>query len=709
MYSHRAQHTSRAGTSATNAHIPRTQRTAIPSAPTRGQFTFGATPERGSITNTVVPTREPAADRPIAHVRAKRYAFQQPQSRESSGGKSKNETPKAATPNEIRRGMRRTRSIETSQSPEQAGRQLESTSGTGFSRRVPQRIGVDGRQQSESAILAGQPPTRRLRTTPSSDNLHPAPGRSVVRPNANVSVPASRTLPPRHPHASAQHNRTPLRGNGGSRTQPQTMRTGLAGSNTGNTTVVVSPAAPRSWTRRIPSSPGNADVINIGLLTTQIPYPPLSEEPSCRLDDPSNETLKSFRQNSRDLIMERESNEFLLEQINKLVDIANTSGLDLAQAREEAAEADKRAERSQRALEEQHIENEKLQKRIAALTIVIKAQSEGHFTANLAPPSPVSGQSEVTGGANYFEGNDDAAAEQEPDIGDNWRGRCANMNLAIRAAYDACDKTGMLEVDGVGAQRDRRIVEEYLNGHAGTASNLHERFLPDTAASGDSSLRKQPSLRNDEGALHRNQPTASLTNERVRRRRSNLVFAPFIRPSGRARARVSSHERTSGVGEDLYEFDSHDLLNGDDDFEEELNCERCGQLLESLHLLELDNDYYREANDKLRSNLTEVTSSHNAMVHAFQCERQRLKDIRHQKLTDAMNVAARNRAILETQQRADLEISGDSVPQHADSASCFNGERQIDGDESLFQRFDRLRIGTSNANRNFEHTTPPSM
>ncbi|PIA16354.1 hypothetical protein COEREDRAFT_92640 [Coemansia reversa NRRL 1564] len=719
MYSHKGQHTPRTGTTgtgATNSSLPRTQRV-IPSAPTRGQFTFGATPERGSNPNPALPTRDLSAGRPIAHMRAKRYALQQQQQqqqppRDLPDSKSKNKTPQAVTPNEARRGMRRTRSIETSQSPEQSERLLERISGTGFSRRIPQHIGVGGRQQSEPAVLAGQPPARRLRTAPSSENLHAAPGRVLTRPNANTPTLVARALPPRHPHSSAQHNRTLLRGNGGSRTQPQTMRTGVAGSNAGNAMVAVSPAVPRSWTHRIPSSPGNGDVNFAGSHATQIPYPPMATEAINELDAPRGLIMNSYMEKSRHLALEREANDTLLGELNKIANLAETLGQDLAQSREAAAEAEERAERSQRAFEEQHIENEKLQKKITALMTVIKAQSVGHFTEGLAPLSPVSGQTEVANSAIQLLDNEDTNAVQDPAIGDSWRDRCAHMNSTIRAAYDACGKADILGGDDEGIQRDRRIVEEYLNNHAGAAGNLRERSLSDTTTTSGTSFRTQSSSRNNEGNFIRTQPTASLTNERVRRRRSNIVFAPFIRPSGSTRARVSSHGTPSRFGEEPYEFDPHDLFNGEDDFEEVLNCERCAQLLESLHLLELDNDYYREANDKLRSNLTEVTSSHNAMVHAFQCERQRLKDIRLRKLTDAVNVAARNRAILETQQRADLEIESGhmSLSQRADSGVYHNGERQVDGDESLAQHFDcLLRIRSPNANRSPEHTPPPSM
>ncbi|KAJ2618105.1 hypothetical protein H4S08_000029 [Coemansia sp. RSA 1365] len=715
MYSHKGQRTLRTGTTGTgttNPSLPRTQRV-IPSAPTRGQFTFGATPERGSNPNTALPTRDLSSDRPIAHMRAKRYALQQQQQpRDLPDNKCKSKTPQVATPNEARRGMRRTRSIETSQSPEQSERLLERISGTGFSRRIPQHIGVGGKQQSEPAILAGQPPARRLRTAPSSENLHATPGRVVTRPNANTPTLAARALPPRPPHGSSQHNRTPLRGNGGSRAQPQTMRTGIAGGNAGNTMVAVSPAAPKSWTHRIPASPGSGDVTFAGSHATQIPYPPMATDAINELDAPRGLIMNSYMEKSRHLALEREANDTLLGELNKIANLAETLGQDLAQSREAAAEAEERAERNQRALEEQHIENEKLQKKITALMTIIKAQSEGHFTESLAPLSPVSGQSETANGAIQLSGNEDTGAGQDPDIGDNWRDRCAHMNSTIRAAYDACGKADALSGDDEGAQRDRRIVEEYLSSHAGAAGSLRERSLSDTTTAGGNSFRAQSSSRNNEGNFLRTQPIASLTNERVRRRRSNLVFAPFIRPSGSTRARVPSHEPSSRFGEEPYEFDPRDLFNGEDDFEEVLNCERCAQLLESLHLLELDNDYYREANDKLRSNLSEVTSSHNAMVHAFQCERQRLKDIRLRKLTDAVNVAARNRAILETQQRADLEIENGhmSLSQHADSSVYLNSEQQVDGDESLAQRFDRLlRIRSPNANRNPEHTPPPSM
>ncbi|KAJ2363588.1 hypothetical protein H4S01_004225, partial [Coemansia sp. RSA 2610] len=85
-------------------------------------------------------------------------------------------------------------------------------------------------------------------------------------------------------------------------------------------------------------------------------------------------------------------------------------------------------------------------------------------------------------------------------------------------------------------------------------------------------------------------------------------------------------------------------------------CERCDQLLESLQTVQLDNDYYREANARLRDSLSDTVSRHNAMVRVFERERTRRRERRAQELADASHVAARDRAQLNAQHRAELGI-----------------------------------------------------
>ncbi|KAJ2856297.1 hypothetical protein J3B02_001674 [Coemansia erecta] len=85
------------------------------------------------------------------------------------------------------------------------------------------------------------------------------------------------------------------------------------------------------------------------------------------------------------------------------------------------------------------------------------------------------------------------------------------------------------------------------------------------------------------------------------------------------------------------------------------SCARCAQLLDTMQLLEVDNDYYREANAKLRDNITDVVSRHNALVRFFEKERQQRRDAKALALAEATRAAAHERAMIEAQQRARLE------------------------------------------------------
>ncbi|KAJ2910293.1 hypothetical protein GGI21_001014 [Coemansia aciculifera] len=105
---------------------------------------------------------------------------------------------------------------------------------------------------------------------------------------------------------------------------------------------------------------------------------------------------------------------------------------------------------------------------------------------------------------------------------------------------------------------------------------------------------------------------------RVKRRRSSMLFADLMLPSGGGPAMTSSGA-----------------------------CERCGQLAESMQCLEADNDYYREANRKLRDAVNDTTSRHNALVRIFEVERARRREIHAAGLAEASRQATHDRMMLE--------------------------------------------------------------
>ncbi|KAJ1676710.1 hypothetical protein EV182_007644, partial [Spiromyces aspiralis] len=77
------------------------------------------------------------------------------------------------------------------------------------------------------------------------------------------------------------------------------------------------------------------------------------------------------------------------------------------------------------------------------------------------------------------------------------------------------------------------------------------------------------------------------------------------------------------------------------------DCPRCRQLLASLKFLEIDNDYYREANQRLRDQVEDAVSRHNALVRLFERERNRRRERRAQGIINearAKVVASANRS-----------------------------------------------------------------
>ncbi|KAJ2808675.1 hypothetical protein H4S07_003366 [Coemansia furcata] len=109
---------------------------------------------------------------------------------------------------------------------------------------------------------------------------------------------------------------------------------------------------------------------------------------------------------------------------------------------------------------------------------------------------------------------------------------------------------------------------------------------------------------------------------RSSRRRSSMLFADLVLPSGGGHAMV-------GAGGP---------------------CERCSQLAETMQNLEADNDYYRDANRKLRDAVNDSTSRHNALVRIFEVERARRREIHAASLAEASRAATRERAMLDAEE-----------------------------------------------------------
>ncbi|KAJ2881857.1 hypothetical protein H4R27_003807 [Coemansia aciculifera] len=124
------------------------------------------------------------------------------------------------------------------------------------------------------------------------------------------------------------------------------------------------------------------------------------------------------------------------------------------------------------------------------------------------------------------------------------------------------------------------------------------------------------------GDVQPQHPSYAHEEMRASRRRSSMLFADLMLPSG------GGHTMAGAGGP----------------------CERCEQLAETMQNLEADNDYYRDANRKLRDAVNDTTSRHNALVRIFEVERARRREIHAAGLAEASRAATHERAMLDAEE-----------------------------------------------------------
>ncbi|KAJ1823331.1 hypothetical protein LPJ60_001619 [Coemansia sp. RSA 2675] len=118
-------------------------------------------------------------------------------------------------------------------------------------------------------------------------------------------------------------------------------------------------------------------------------------------------------------------------------------------------------------------------------------------------------------------------------------------------------------------------------------------------------------------------PHARDEEMRASRRRSSMLFADLVLPSG-----GGDYATMGACGP----------------------CERCEQLTETTQSLEADNDYYRDANRKLRDAVNDTTSRHNALVRIFEVERARRREIHAANLAEASRAATQERMMFDVEE-----------------------------------------------------------
>ncbi|KAJ2399270.1 hypothetical protein GGI23_002751 [Coemansia sp. RSA 2559] len=501
----------------------------------------------------------------------------------------------------------------------------------------------------------------------SRGELHRAPSRGSLRPTS--TTPSSRSLllgPARQPVVDQSKSKPlPLlsRANSvlGSRAgSSSTSRPGADGGQPNRSNSIFNPTVPRSSggmrTRTSPVAEPAAYKSQSLRGMSRIPRPAI---PALG-DDASDYTRRRMlfdinRDVEEQLANERAAVNELLKELKMMAKATESLNEEVATAHANAEEANARADKTEVQLREQKAENAILKKKIEALSEIIHTQTT---VCGDGLPSPDRSHG-VSAGLMARQSN---GAESDSS---DWQANHAHMVSAIGTIHANCTLAQPESEMDPSIRHDLATVERYLERTANTdLPDIRDGVvgdLADASRDGEDFLAPPPNPRravsNNSGVDEAYLPVSSRASmpqqrwmaeqeDRAMRRRSTMLFAGLIRPSVGSSAPPGSEQALP-------------LQALDEDGEQQM-CGRCEQLSETLQALELDNDYYREANKKLRSSVTDITSRHNALVHIFERERTRRMDARASALARASQIAVRDRAQLEAQQRA--EISGGSGP-----------------------------------------------
>ncbi|KAJ1946216.1 hypothetical protein EC988_005588 [Linderina pennispora] len=306
----------------------------------------------------------------------------------------------------------------------------------------------------------------------------------------------------------------------------------------------------------------------------------------------------------------KDMNETLVRDIKSMATVSERLNSELQEVKEDLEEANRRACRAEDQFAAQHAVEMALRRKVEALeAVVMSGPSNGNGL-----PSPHRSQSAQV------------EDHESPIPADDWREDATLIRRGIESIHASCTM----------AQPESQMDRESRQGLRFVEQQFLGRDLP--GPSGGSPVRSR-NLGKSPKVLTPQQQRRLADEDLVARRRSTMLFEGLIQPSLGAESRESLaaplQESPSGQG----------------------TCLRCKQLEDTLQTVVIDNDYYREANTKLQDNVRDVVSRHNALVRLFERERQRRREARAEKLAEESRVAARDRAIIEAQQRAEIEDS----------------------------------------------------
>ncbi|KAJ1817395.1 hypothetical protein LPJ75_001726 [Coemansia sp. RSA 2598] len=338
--------------------------------------------------------------------------------------------------------------------------------------------------------------------------------------------------------------------------------------------------------------------------------------------------LEENRVLSQQLVVEQNSNNELLKDFKEMASAFQATTAQLEEAKAGRISSEKRVSALEMELDEQRAAGVELQKKLEAMEALLHAQElERSSARGLPSPSASLGRHAVAATHNAEDGDDNRLAHSL-HIDDDWHAQLERTQARVAEGHavlllhlpdSEIDQETLAGLNAMESFVDRR-------GRNGEEDVVSRQFVQQsaqqTAEPGGSRIQKRTP-----------QQRRVVEEERAKRRRSTMLFAGLIEPSSGSRS----------------------LLEDDAPSVDAPSCARCAQLLDTMQLLEVDNDYYREANAKLRDNITDVVSKHNALVRFFEKERQQRREAKAQALTEATRAAAHERAMIEAQQRARLE------------------------------------------------------
>ncbi|KAI8319206.1 hypothetical protein GQ54DRAFT_341412 [Martensiomyces pterosporus] len=692
-----------------------------------------------SATQRTPTNNVPLASRPIATARSRRYPNPNAEMLADGGNSGQNDSSARVAQGHERstqRSLRRYNSTGVSRSqspplpPQQPAQTTAAAEGNSYSlasaaRRTPQTVNGFGSQRSATAGATNPSSYRRLRASPSAGDM------GATRPSRIATKHSTATPTPRAANSGLgfqeQRQQPPSRGPSrsgvyGGGYAASNGRTGSFSTNKGKSSRSSSPA-PFRFTSRPPPSPSanmNATASSQqpsanGSRASRIPRLPSASDtiapPRRLLHDQYYELMQRLK-------VEQETNNELMEELRSVASYTELLGGELEQARLDATEAKSRTAQAESALDEQKAVNLALESKIAALSALICAQAGMQGAASdKSLPSPLKSQvrglkDTISGAIAQTDGDDDdfsaaegASVSEQPQPSENWRADRARILAEIGAIHATCTLAKPESEMDEAAKCDLCLVEQYLD-RATNDSSISDMQRPTGGKAPGNSRFALPALQSPPGprrVLSGGSANGILApsfphlvtpvqrkiaeqEERAKRRRSTVMFAGLIRPSNGPTSLLGSRDFSTATPQRGSVAEDGTQL---------LPCGRCQQLLETLQALEIDNDYYREANGKLRDSIADVVSKHNALVRLFERERMRRRENRASALAEASRIAARDRAVLEAQQRAELE---ETIDARTEGSFVRASSGTVDGD--LASEFERaLSIVTPAAAR----------